>query len=346
MALLFFAPAQGRENTSQREPERGDGEYITLLLDNVSYIIDPTLNDLTALTRSGAGVYLTRDGERVYLGDIDLNNPGMGADVIVLDADFDGQPEFLLKFDSSDTNQYYYLVDKTGLPLGEKLFGDPEMEFSNPTFQTATRSITAWDRSGGLSSYALYKFRNGQYFLSEETEPVYEASRLVLERRIEYIGPDKTRSTLRYYGDTANKPVKLRVVSEAPLYEQADAEAPSDKRLNKGETTVVIDAAEGEGGHMLSIRRPQGRTAAWTPEETFLVHTTKDAFLAASPDSADPTPDNLSAPYIPVDTDLPVLAARKGRDGQVWLEVYFLEGDVSGWVREAETAPVPLPQLP
>lgn len=343
LALLYSAPASGRDTRAQREPERGDGKYMTLSLNNVAYIINPDLDDWTALIRSDAAVYLSRGGERTYLGDIDLNNPDVGADVIVLDANFDGRPEFLLKFDSSDTNQYYYLVDETGTHLGESLFGDPDMEFCNPTFQSATRTITAWDRSGGLSSYTLYKFHNGRYALSEETEPVYEASRLMLERRIEYPGPDKTRAALRYYGDAANKPVKLRVVSKTPLYAQADDEAPSGKHLNKGETVIIVDAAVGEGGHMLKVSPGQNRSAYWAPEEAFLARTTQDAFLAAAPGSEEAAPDNLSAPYIPADTELPVLAARQSR-GQTWLEVYFLEGDVSGWIREAETTPVALPE--
>ena len=343
LALLSSAPALGRDARAQREPERGDGKYMTLSLNKVAYIINPGLDDLTALTRSDAAVYLLRGGEPTYLGDIDLTNPDVGADVIVLDANFDGRPEFLLKFDSSDTNQYYYLVDETGTSLGESLFGDPDMEFCNPTFQSATRTITAWDRSGGLSSYALYKFRNGRYALSEETEPVYEASRLMLERRIEYTGPDKTRATLRYYGDAANKPVRLRVVSKTPLYVQADDEAPSGKHLNKGDTMVIVDAAVGQDGHMLKVSSGRGRNADWAPEEAFLVRTTQDAFLAAAPGSEEAAPDNLSAPYIPADTELPVLAARQSRS-QTWLEVYFLEGDVTGWVRETETAPVALPE--
>ena len=343
LALLYSAPALGRDAHGQRGPERGDGKYMTLSLNNVAYIIDPELNDLTALARSDAAVYLMRNGERTYLGDIDLSAPDVGADVIVLDANFDGRPEFLLKFDSSDTNQYYYLVDDTGTHLGESLFGDPDMEFCNPTFQSATRTITAWDRSGGLSSYTLYKFRNDRYVLSEETELVYEASRLMLERRTEYLGPDKTRATLRYYGDAANKPVRLRVVSKTPLYAQADDETPSGKHLNKGETVVVVDAAVGEGGHMLKVGSARGRGADWAPEEAFLVRTAQEAFLAAAPGSEDAAPDNLSAPYIPMNTELPVLAARQNR-GQTWLEVYFLEGDVSGWVREAETMPVALPE--
>ena len=162
----------------------------------------------------------------------------------------------------------------------------------------------------------------------------------MLERRIEYLGPDKTRANLRYYGDTANKPVRLRVVNKAPLYTQAEDEIPSDKHLNKGQTVVIVDAAVGEGGHMLKVG---GRYEGWTPEEAFLVRTAQEAFLAAAPGSEETAPDNLSAPYIPVDTELPVLAARQSR-GQTWLEVYFLEGDVSGWVREAETVPVALPE--
>ena len=343
LALLYSAPALGRDAHSQRGPERGDGKYMTLSLNNVAYIIDPELNDWAALTRSDAAVHLMRGDERIYLGDIDLSTPDVGADVIVLDANFDGRPEFLLKFDSSDTNQYYYLVDENGAHLGESLFGDPDMEFCNPTFQSATRTITAWDRSGGLASYTLYKFRNGRYVLSEETEPVYEASRLMLERRIEYLGPDKTRVTLRYYGDAANKPVRLRVVSKAPLYSQADDEAPSGKHLDKGETAVIVDASVGQGGHMLQASAARGRSSGWTPEEAFLVRVTQDAFLAAAPGSEEAATDNLSAPYIPVDTELPVLAARQSR-GQTWLEVYFLEGDVSGWVREGETMPVALPE--
>lgn len=342
-ALLLSSPGRALGESGPREPERGDGEYISLSLNEVMYIINPERSDWASLVRSGSGVYLSRNGERTYLGDIDLDNPGAGADVIVLDADFDGRPEFLLKFDSSDTNQYYYLVDETGAPLGEKLFGDPNMELCNPTFQTATRTITAWDRSGGLATYALYKFRNGQYFLSEETEPIYEASRLLLERRIEYLSADKTRASVRYYGDAANKPVKLRTVSKVPLYEQADDEAPSGKFLNKGDTVVIMDAAMGESGHMLKVR---GRHEGWAPEEAFLVRAIADAFLAAAPGSEDPAPGNLSAPYIPVDTELPVLAARKIKTDQVWLKVYFLEGDATGWVRESETTAVPLPALP
>ncbi len=348
-ALLCAAPALGRDAQShdqaQRQPERGDGTYMTLSLNNVSYIIDPQLKDLAALTRSDASVYFSRGDDRVYLGDIDLNSPGVGADVIVLDANFDGRPEFLLKFDNSDTNQYYYLVDDTGTHLGEALFGDPEMEFCNPTFQSATRSITAWDRSGGLASYALYKFRNGHYFLSEETEPVYEASRLMLERRTEYLGPEKTRSTLRYYGDAANRPVRLRVVSKAPLYVQADDEAPSGKYVQAGEAVVVMDAAVGEGGHMLKVGSGRGRAEGWAPEEAFLVRLTQNAFLAAGPGSQDAAPENLSAPSIPANTELPVRAARQSR-GETWLEVYYLEGDAAGWIRASETTPAPLPETP
>ena len=107
LALLYSAPASGRDSRAQREPERGDGKYMSLSLNNVAYIINPDLDDWTALIRSDAAVYLSRGNERTYLGDIDLDNPDVGADVIVLDADFDGRPEFLLKFDSSDTNQYY-----------------------------------------------------------------------------------------------------------------------------------------------------------------------------------------------------------------------------------------------
>ena len=353
VALLCAGPALGRDAQSQgqgqtqdqRQPERGDGTYMTLSLNNVSYIIDPQLKDLAALTRSDASVYFSRGDERVYLGDIDVNSPGAGADVIVLDANFDGRPEFLLKFDSSDTNQYYYLVDDTGTHLGEALFGDPEMEFCNPTFQSATRSITAWDRSSGLASYALYKFHKGRYALSEETEPVYEASRLMLERRTEYLGPEKTRSTLRYYGDTTNKPVRLRVVSKAPLYAQADDEAPSGKYVQTGETVVVMDAAVGEGGHMLKVGSGRGRAEGWVPEEAFLVRLTQNAFLAAGPGSQDAAPENLSAPSIPANTELPVRAARQSR-GETWLEVYYLEGDAAGWIRASETTPAPLPERP
>ena len=341
-ALLVSSPGRALAESGPREPERGDGEYISLSLNEVMYIINPERSDWASLVRSGSSVYLSRGNERVYLGDISIDNPG-GADVIVLDADFNGRPEFLLKFDSSDTNQYYYLVDETGAPLGEKLFGDPNMELCNPTFQTATRTITAWDRSGGLASYSLYKFRNGQYFLNEETEPVYEASRLMLERRIEYPGTDKTRSSVRYYGDATNKPVKLRTVSKVSLYAQPDDETPSGKHLNKGDVVTVMDAAVGEGGHMLKVR---GRHDGWAPEEAFLVRTVQDAFLAAGPGSSEPAPGNLSGPYIPADTELPVLAARKTKADQTWLEVYFLEGDATGWVRETETTAAPLPKLP
>ncbi len=347
-ALLIASPTRVAAEAGPRAPERGDGEYITLSLNEVMYVINPERSDWASLVRSGSGVYLSRGNERTYLGDIDLDTPGAGADIIVLDADFDGRPEFLLKFDSSDTNQYYYLVDEKGAPLGEKLFGDPDMELCNPTFQTATRTITAWDRSGGLATYSLYKFRNGQYFLSEETEPVYEASRLMLERRIEFPGPDKTRTTLRYYGDTTNKPVRLRTVSKTPLYALADDEAPSGKHLNQGDMVIITDAAVGEAGHMLKVHGPQSRTEGWAPEEAFLVRTVQDAFLAGKPGSLDPAPGNLSGPYIPTDTELPVRGERKSRDGQTWLEVYFLEGDASGWVREAETISVlvPLPGAP
>ena len=340
-ALLLSLPGRALAE-SGREPEQGDGKYITLSLDNVQYVIASDSDSWTSLERSGPKVYLRKSDERVYLGNIDIDNPG-GSDVIVLDADFDGQPEFLLKFDSSDTNQYYYMVGENGAPLGEKLFGDPNMELCNPTFQTATRTITAWDRSGGLATYALYKFRNGQYFLSEETEPIYEASRLMLERRIEYLNADKIRSSVRYYGDTANKPVKLRTVSKVSLYEQADDETPLNKSLTPGDVVTITDAAVGGGGHMLKVR---GRHEGWAPEEAFLVRTVQDAFLAAAPGSSEPTPENLSGPYIPVDTELPVLAARKIKADQTWLEVYFLEGDATGWVREDEAAAVPLPELP
>ena len=88
----------------------------------------------------------------------------------------------------------------------------------------------------------------------------------------------------------------------------------------------------------------RGRNADWAPEEAFLVRTTKDAFLAAGPDSLEAAPGNLSKPYIPMDTELPVLTARKGRGGLAWLEVYFLEGDARGWIKESEVAPAPLPK--
>ena len=73
VALLCAGPALGRDAQSQgqgqtqdqRQPERGDGTYMTLSLNNVSYIIDPQLKDLAALTRSDASVYFSRGDERV-----------------------------------------------------------------------------------------------------------------------------------------------------------------------------------------------------------------------------------------------------------------------------------------
>lgn len=340
---LFFAPAGANAGPDRRAAEHGDGEYVTFPEDNtqISMAFDPSGHSF--LERSGSGVYLLRDGERIYLGDIDLRNPG-GADVIVFDADFDGRPEFMLKFDSSDPNQYYYLVDETGASLGETLFGDAEMEFANPTFQAATRSLTLWDRSGGLATYQIYKFRNGAYTLKEETEPIYEASRLLLERRIEPLGEDKSRATVRYYGDLESKPVRLRVMSKVFLYEQADAEKPTRKNLAEGAVVVVLDAAEGNAGHMLKVS--QGGLAGWAPEEAFLVHTLQDCLLVATPGSKEPAPGNLSDDQIPQGTDLPVLEARKGPGGQTWLKVYFLEGDVFGWVSATDVFAVPLPELP
>ncbi len=343
IAAVLFAPYAGRAESDRREAERGDGEYISFPGDNAQIAIAFDPSGRSFVERSGSEVYLLRSGERVYLGDIDLKNPG-GADVIVFDADFDGRPEFLLKFDSSDPNQYYYLVDDSGASLGEALFGDPEMEFSNPTFQAATRTLTLWDRSGGLASYQIYKFRKGAYVLEEETEPIYEASRMLLERRIEHLGGDKTRASVRYYGDLDNKPVRLRVISKAFLYEQADAEEPSRRSLERGGFVIVIDAGEGNAGHMLKVA--QGRLSGWVPEEAFLVRTLRDCLLVASPGSKEPVAGNLSDGHIPKDTDLPVLALRKAKDGSAWLQVYFLEGDVSGWVSEADTDAVPLPRHP
>jgi hypothetical protein len=345
IVLLFSLTGRVSAKDSFKTSPRCDGEYITFPKDNTSITIALDPSGKTSVMRSGAGIYHIREDERVHLNDIDLDTPESGADIIVLDIDFDGRPEFLLKFDSSGTNQYYFLVDETGAPLCEKLFNDPNMEFSNPTFQTATRTITAWDRSGGLATYSLYKFRSGQYFLSEETEPIYEASRLMLERRIEHLTPEKTRSTVRYYGDMTNKPVKLRTISKTPLYAHADDEMPSGKYLNKGEVVIIIDAAVGECGHMLHVRGQQSRVSGWAPEEAFLVRTTQDTFLAAAPGSTDPVPNNLSGPYIPAYTELPMLTERKDRHGQIWLEVYFLEGDISGWVLGSETMPVPLPEM-
>ena len=343
LAFCLALPRGAWPDSGPREPAQGDGLYFSLPLEDTMYVIASDQHNWTALLRSGPAIFFVRNDERTYLGDIDLSNPG-GPDVVVLDANFDGRPEFMLKFDSSDTNQYYYLVDEHGAALGENLFGDPDMEFCNPTFQTTTRSITAWDRSGGLATYSLYKFRNGRYFLSEETEPIYEASCLMLERHIEYLGPDKTRSTVRYYGDMSGKAVKLRTVSKVSLRAKADAETPTNQHLNRGDLVIITDAAVGMSGHMLKVRRQQGRLEGWAPEEAFLVRTTKDAFLAAGPDSLEAAPGNLSKPYIPMDTELPVLTARKGRGGLAWLEVYFLEGDARGWIKESEVAPAPLPK--
>ncbi len=167
---------------------------------------------------------------------------------------------------------------------------------------------------------------------------------MLLERRIEHLGGDKTRASVRYYGDLDNKPVRLRVISKVFLYEQADAEKPSRKSLERGGFVTVIDAGEGNAGHMLKVA--QGRLSGWAPEEAFLVHTLRDCLLVASPGAKEPVSGNLSNGHIPKDTDLPVLMTRPAKDGGVWLQVYFLESDVSGWVREDDTDAVPLPARP
>ncbi len=327
---------------------QGDGEYIFLETDNVPQAIslDPSGN--TRLVRYRKEVWLLRvnelqEEERIFLGKVDLRNPE-AAEVIVLDADYDGRPEFLLKFDSSNPNQFYCLVDENGEPLGEALFNDPYMEFANPTFQASTHTLTAWDRSGGLATYIIYKYRSGQYLLTEETEIMYEASRLILERRTQYLGNGKTRENVRAYGDMDNKPVRLSVAAKVRLFAQPEDEEPSRHTLSAGQSIIVTDAAVGPNGHRLKVQQPNSGVSGWVPEEAFLILLTEDSFLAAAPGSSEPAPGNLSGPYIPADTEVALLGVRQAQDGQVWCKVYYLEGDVTGWIKKSETTAVELPE--
>lgn len=326
---------------------QGDGEYLYLEAgEPKSFNLDPDGN--LRLLKLRKEIWLLRldeqqSEERIFLGKVDPRSPE-AAEVIVLDANFDGRPEFLLKFDGSKPNQFYCLVNERGEPLGEALFADPDMEFANPTFQSSSRTLTAWDRSGGAAAFTAYKFRNGRYQLTEETEIIYEVSRLVLERLIRYQADGKSRTSVRMYGDVENKPVRLRSAGKTPLFAQPGDETPTRRILPAGQSVLVVDAAVGPDGHRLKIRRPDDGLTGWTPEEAFLILVTDDCFLAEAPGSDQPVQNNLNEPYIPAYTELPLLNARKAKDGQVWYKVYYLEGDVTGWIKQAETMAVDLPE--
>lgn len=341
LALVFCAPTKARAG-GEAELYLESGKAVSL-----PSILDPLR--IMRVKRVVEKIYLLRENTSILLGILGDPDTGNGPDVIALDINFDGEPEFLLRETGGNLQSEYYLVDARGkrdmakqlFPHGTTNEGLGNNCFELPELNATNKTLSFRHRSGATSITETYAFREGSYSLAESTGPASEASAFLLEKRIRYTVNGKQQGhTLRLYADTSNKPVRAMLLENTPLYPDMKALNATKPALPLPAATPVtlLDIVETADGRWFRVATSEKQ--GWIAERSLLAY-------AAAPINPLELPEKktLSAskrfmnPVFAAQQALLVLEQHRDTKGELWARVYNSEG-LTGWVRQVELAPV------